>query len=99
MRLEFPAAHGQRDIAEFLVFKEEPEVVRQPTLWNFELYGVALPGYVHAVSHHAHLQHAASLGILSHSRDERLANKDVTNIEYVTYKGIYLTEYREFVVG
>ena len=58
VRLKFPPAHRQRDVAEFLVFKQKPEVVRQSTLGNFELYGVALPGNVHAVRHHADLQHA-----------------------------------------
>lgn len=71
VRLEFPPAYGQRDVAEFLVFEEKAEVVRQPALWNFELYGVALPGNVHAVRHHAHLQHAASLEI-SRPRRTRL---------------------------
>lgn len=69
MRLKLPPAHRQRDVAEFLVFKQKPEVVRQSTLRHFELYGVALAGNVHAVRHHADLQRAAWLDL---ARGKRL---------------------------
>lgn len=56
VRLELSTANGKRDVAKFLVFKKQPQVVRKPALGHFELYRVALPRDVDAVRHHAHLQ-------------------------------------------
>lgn len=56
MRLELPPADRQRDVAEFLVFEEETQIIGQPAFRHLELYGVALAGNVHAVRYHADLK-------------------------------------------
>lgn len=94
MRLKFPPTDRERDVAKFLVFEEEAKIVGQSTLRNFELYRVALPGNVHAVRYHADLQE-----FTSHCNTLSNESRAKMNIKQLTYKGIYLTEYREFVVG
>lgn len=56
MRLKLFAADGERDVAEFLVFEEEPKVVGQSALWYLELYRVALAGDIDAVRNDANLK-------------------------------------------
>lgn len=56
VRLELPSADGERDVAKFLVLKQQPEIVGQPALRYFKLYRITLPGDVDAVGHDADLR-------------------------------------------
>jgi hypothetical protein len=56
MRLELFAAYGERDVAKFLVFEEESEVIGQSTFRHLKLYRIALAGYIDAIGYDTNLQ-------------------------------------------
>lgn len=62
MRLKLLATNGERDVAEFLVFEEEPKVVGQSALGYLELYRVTLTRDVDAVGDDANLEEEMTEG-------------------------------------
>lgn len=74
VRVKLSSADSERYVAKFLVLKQQPEIVGQPTLRYFKLCRITLPRDVYTVRHYADLKEIIKLCRYNVQRNE-ISNK------------------------